>query len=144
MSRLVDFTISAPFRYVWLKYVAGVDLEVHCARCLLGLYDSRIGPRAAGDFDLNQSDAQTLYLCGVSSPYRWSANVHVAWQVAEGEGFAFEENGISGRVENGRRLVIPRPVPRRALTHGEQRPYFTCRNWQFAVRYGPHLTTSDA
>ncbi len=34
--------ITAPFRYLWLKSVTGVDLSVHCAKCLLGEYDERI------------------------------------------------------------------------------------------------------
>jgi hypothetical protein len=138
-SRLIGLEIESPFRFVWLKYVTGVDLSVHCAKSLLGRYDTRIGPKAAGDYELDESPAGVIYLCGVAKPYRWSANVHAAWAVDPDAFFSFETNGISGVVEGGRQLVIPRPVPRPALAHGEARAYFTCRNWQFAARYGPEL-----
>jgi hypothetical protein len=57
------------FRYLWLKYITGVSLDRHCARCLRGYYSDQVSPRVLSRTDilLDEYQAKYFYLCGVSS-----------------------------------------------------------------------------
>lgn len=122
------------FSYLWMKYVTGTDLAVHCARSLQGHYDSRFGPElATGDYRLDEMGSRVFYLCGVTSPYVWEENLHVAFEASSDDSFEIDEHGFRGTVGGARRLVIPAPEPRPDLPLGENPEWYTCRNWQFAV-----------
>ena len=84
MISLRHLHVNAPFRYLWLKYVSGVNLSVHCARCLLGEYDPRISARVKELHEQPLRPSPYYYLCGVSKPYVWSRNFHLAFREKEG------------------------------------------------------------
>ncbi len=145
MIEFRDMTVHGPFRYFWLKYVTGVNLNVHCARCLKGEYSDKV--RIAGTFpliQLDESPASIVYLCGVALPYNWSKNFHLALRQSPGERFAVNELGVSMTVHN----AVPLPITMdavEAIDHPKRRlpRYHTCRNWQFAnflEATGLHLT----
>lgn len=121
------------FKYLWLKYVTGVNLDVHCARCLVGPYSKRISPNLQEQHDvaLSEFDGKYYYLCGVSSPYRWERNFHLAFRYKQGETLRVNENGIEIEIENAERVPI---VKWSSYEHpkGVNSAYNTCRNWQFA------------
>lgn len=122
------------FRFVWLKYVTGVNTNVHCARCLLGYYSERISPtlERLTDIRLSERDCKYYYLCGVSSPYRWEENFHIAFRFKPGATLRVNELGIELEIENAERIPI---VKLEKYNHpkGKLGAYTTCRNWQFAM-----------
>lgn len=127
------------FRYWWLKSVGDYDLSVHCARCLRGPYDRRVGRNMA----LNQPvelRGDLVYLCGVSP--RWSTNFHAAVERAPGEGFEVQTyNGLTVRFDNGREISIE---PLADGWNGLDRSFTTCRNFQFAVQMKRAITSSTS
>lgn len=121
------------FKYLWLKYVTGVNLNVHCARCLEGFYSKEVSPNLGvkKHISLDEHEASYFYLCGVSSPYKWENNYHLAFRYKEGERVEVNENGIYIVIEDAERIPI---VKQDFYVHpkGSFREYNTCRNWQFA------------
>ena len=77
------FSTSKNFKYLWLKYVTGFDLSVHCANCLIGNYSKKI-PIKDNTVLLDEFEAKYYYLCGVSIPYKWEDNLHIAFRYKEG------------------------------------------------------------
>lgn len=120
------------FRYLWLKYVTGVNLHRHCANALKGQYSEKVKPQRPSPFvvKLDEFDADVFYLCGVSQPYVWANNFHLAFEKAEGEQIAISRNGIGVTGANVREIVI-RPEFTET-PHSHLREFNTCRNWLFA------------
>lgn len=131
MIYIKTLDVNAPFRYLWLKRVTGVDLSVHCARCLLGKYMDNISPHAPHTTDI-QLDNGVYYLCGVSLPYVWDKNFHVAFEYSEGEVVQTSYNGISVVIENAKALPISESYIDQTDPNAWRKDYRSCRNWQFA------------
>lgn len=137
----VSIDVKARFRYLWLKHVTNVSLGRHCAQCLKGEYSKDVGPNMGSVSDL-QLDDGVWYLCGVSSPYRWESNFHLAFHDCPGRSFSFEWNGVIVRVEDGEHLPISEEFIDFTLPQASRREFSTCRNWQFAnwlQSHGRHL-----
>ena len=137
----LDMTVSSPFRYLWLKHVTGVSLSKHCASCLKGEYSKDVGPNIPQVSGLELPDG-VWYLCGVSKPYRWDRNFHLAFHDCPGKIFTFEWNGIAVRIEGAEHLPISEEFIDPSDPNAEKREYRTCRNWQFAhwlKSHGRHL-----
>jgi len=135
MIEFLDLTINANFRYLWLKYVTGYNLNVHCARSLKGEYSKRIGADLVGatSIQLDEFPADILYLCGVTTPYKWENNFHLAMRAEPDKSFEIDEHGIKMTVIN----AIPLPIETGSMEHVghaklSNKAYSTCRNWQFA------------
>lgn len=131
MIYIKTLDVNAPFRYLWLKRVIGVDLSVHCARCLVGKYMDNISPRNPHTIDI-QLDDGIYYLCGVSMPYNWAKNFHLAFEYAEGSRIEYASNGISVVIENARALPISESYIDQSDPNAWKKEFRTCRNWQFA------------
>lgn len=135
MVEFHNLQVTSKFKYLWLKYVTAVNLDVHCARCLVGEYSKAIKADIPNPqfLALNEHPANIFYLCGVASPYRWQNNFHLAFRAAEGETFQVNELGISVTVKNAERIPITGEAiavvnhPKKHLAD-----FNTCRNWQFA------------
>jgi hypothetical protein len=126
-----DQTHLSGFQYFWLKSVRDYRLDVHCARCLVGPYDRRINKT----MPLHQPvelRGDLVYLCGGATGRRWAQNFHAAAKLQEGESFATPTyNGLMVRFHNA--LMIPiQPLP--DGWNGLDKPFTTCRNYQFAVQ----------
>jgi hypothetical protein len=63
MITIRTLKVSAPFSYLWLKHVTGVNLAVHCAHCLLGEYDPRIKANLTEVSNITLPDTPYHYLC---------------------------------------------------------------------------------
>lgn len=131
MIYIKTLDVNAPLRYLWLKRVTGVDLSVHCARCLVGKYMDNISPSAPHTTDI-ALDNGIYYLCGVSLPYVWAKNFHLAFEYCEGSRIEYESNGISVVVENAAALPISEDYIDQADPNAHRKEFRTCRNWQFA------------
>ncbi len=144
MINIKSLSINAPLLYLWLKYVKGVDLRVHCAKCLLGVYSKRVDPKMteAQDIPLDEDSAQIFYLCGVSRPYNWMKNFHLAFREKEGATIEYESNGIHIILENAERIEFSEEDIAPDDPHRSKKVYRTCRNWQFAHKIAPEFQPS--
>lgn len=133
----VHITRRDEFSSIWLKYVTGVDLSVHCIQSLIGPRQDGISLRAdTQTLELTQHpNPLAFYLCGVSTPYDWQRNAHLAFVAAEGETW----EGDAGVRGLGIQLQDAAPIfgwgPDSVDTddpNARIRLYRTCRNWQFA------------
>lgn len=126
-----NLEVTSKFKYLWLKKVNGVDLSVHCARCLLGEYDNRVNARTKSLKNIELL-GDVYYLCGVSAPYIWANNFHLAFRLANGEKFTAERNGVKISVENAEIIDFSENDIDMTLPQAKKKEFYTCRNWQFA------------
>ena len=131
MIYIKTLDVSAPLRYLWLKHVTGVDLNVHCARCLVGKYMDNISPHNPHTTDIQLNNG-IYYLCGVSLPYVWEKNFHIAFEYSEGSRIEYANNGISVVIENAIELPISESYIDQNNPNAWRKEFRTCRNWQFA------------
>lgn len=124
-------SVNANFKYLWMKTVKAVDLEQHCARCLIGNYDKRISPTMKEGRGIALEDA-VYYLCGVAQPFRWEKNFHLAFRPATGKSVHYESNGITIDIEGAEQLPISQDNIDVGHPKAKFKAYNTCRNWQFA------------
>lgn len=57
--RIKNMTVTSTFKYLWLKTVTDVDLSQHCAKCLIGEYDTRINNRITEAADIPSRTVST-------------------------------------------------------------------------------------
>ena len=134
MITIKTLSVTKPFRYLWLKSVEGVNLDVHCAKSLIGQYDKRIGNTVIEVHDVYLTQ-NVYYLCGVSMPYKWANNFHLAFRHKPGVILKYEDNGISVTIQNAERIEFSENDVDWSLPQAKKREYHTCRNWQFANWY---------
>lgn len=130
--KIVKMKIKNNFKYLWLKTVEDVDLSVHCARCLIGKYDERISNKKTIYNNIELDRNKIYYLCGVTEPFNWNNNFHIAFRYKEGSVINIEENKVELYIENAERIEINEKYIK-DFTKGKQ--FTTCRNWQFANYY---------
>ncbi|MFJ7422762.1 hypothetical protein ACIQXD_29785 [Streptomyces uncialis] len=124
------------YRYLWLKYVTGVDLTQHCARSLHGPYSPAVDPRHTHlDLTLTEHPQPICwYLCGVTTdPSRWADNPHLALEAAPGETHTLTVQHLDVTLTDARPIIGwgHHSIPP-ADSNAHNRRYATCRNWQFA------------
>lgn len=126
--------VSSSFKYLWLKYVNNVNLDVHCAKSLIGEYSKKITTKQGEFYNiaLDESDYKAIYLCGVSYPYVWENNFHLAFKYSEGKTLYYNSNGIEIILKNAVRLPIDIKYVDFSHPKAKFKSYHTCRNWQFA------------
>ncbi len=124
------------YRYLWLKYVTGTNLSVHCARCLIGEYDSRIHHGVIDVENVELPKSPYYYLCGVTS--KWENNLHLAFREKEGAVIEIDNNQIRCRIINAEQLPISSEYIDPTLAHADKKAYNTCRNWWFANYISSH------
>lgn len=141
----VEWTIEsqrghlAGWKYLWLKTVDGFNTAHHCARCLVGSYSKHFSPRMdpGKAYGEQYQPGQLLYFCGVSAPYRWPNNMHLAGVVEAGAECRVElYTGDVLVVRNLRRIEFDdRAARERFPERGAE--FLTCRNFQFAAQVFP-------
>lgn len=136
-----NITVNSTFKYIWLKTVTDVDLSKHCAACLIGEYDSRINPRITHLENIALSDS-VYYLCGVSFPFNWANNFHLAFKASKGDSVRYESNGISIEIKDAIQLPISQAHVDINHPKAKTKSYNTCRNWQFAHYFNDNLKSS--
>lgn len=131
--------VYGQFRYLWMKYVQGFNLANHCAGCLVGEYEPNVSVNLMrlDDFKLNRYPANYFYLCGVSKPYKWENNFHLAFRYKEGSTISVKNNGIFIEIENAEQIIIQNlgvDMYSKLTQYGHKKEFRTCRNWQFAFQ----------
>ena len=131
-----EFKTDASWKYFWGKYVTGVDLSVHCARCLLGEYESAFGAGTKRLHNLQlKPKSKVFYMCGVSSPFVWEKNFHLAVMESKGGVVEVERNGVRVKIVDAKELPIVFNADECTDYRKRFPRYATCRNWQFATLY---------
>ena len=106
MVKIEYFYTDRMYKYLWLKYVTGTNLSVHCARCLLGEYEVRFKGYIRSLHDIELKDAPVYYLCGVAHDRVWKHNLHIAFVAAAGQMIEVDDEFCRLRIANARRLEI--------------------------------------
>lgn len=134
--RIKTLKVSKPFMYLWLKSVEGVDLSQHCARCLKGEYDNRISNSIESAESIELS-SEVYYLCGVSKPYVWKNNFHLAFKKSDNESdcVRVSRNGVEIEIEGAVEIAFSMKDVDEELPQAKKAEFRTCRNWQFANLY---------
>lgn len=134
MIEIKQMNINQNFRYLWLKYVNNVNLNEHCAKCLIGEYSKQIKKRqrTQTNITLNEYPAKYYYLCGVAFPFKYENNFHLAFKEKKGNILEVDENGINLTLKNAERIFFSKKDIDPFNPHANKKGYNTCRNWQFA------------
>lgn len=138
--RIKTLKVSKPFMYLWLKSVDGVDLTKHCAKCLKGEYDNRISNGAKSIEGLGLTH-EVYYLCGVSKPYVWKNNFHLAFKKSESvrDCVKVSKNGIEVEIEGAVEIEFSIKDVDEELPQARKAEFRTCRNWQFANLFAKRI-----
>jgi hypothetical protein len=125
------------FKYLWMKAVEGFDPSQHCARCLKGEYSTQVSTRMPVEtrIELPYHEGEVLYLCGVSAPYIWDNNLHLAGVVTTG--FVVSKQMYTGDmviIEGIKELPIDASEALKNYA-GRPKAFLTCRNFQFGAKY---------
>lgn len=123
--------------YLWGKYVTGINLEVHCAKSLKGNYSKKIvkNKSTRENIKLDEYNSNIFYLCGVSKPYKWNENFHLALRYKPGNNITIERNGLYLEIENAEEIPIVFDIDKCNHENKYKEEYSSCRNWQFAYLY---------
>jgi len=121
--------IEASFRYFWLKYIEDFDLSNHCARAFIGKYEKNLS------IGLILPESEYYYMCGVSSPYIYNNNFHLAFRHKEGSEIKVKRHGVKVWITDAEEIEIT-PLMEGEAHHpkGKYKEFYTCRNWQFAYQ----------
>lgn len=129
------------FRYFWMKTVTGFTPSSHCARCLKGEYSKEVGKdmQVGQEIELDYPEGTILYLCGVSVPYVWKDNFHLAMRVKKGDEITAElHTGQSLSIKDAEPIRFDSTVSDEHYGH-KSRAFTTCRNFQFGAFYEANL-----
>lgn len=126
------------FRYFWAKNVKGFNPEVHCARCLVGRYEKKIGTKMPVNVPvvLEHDAGDLVYFCGVAYPYRWDRNMHLAVRVTGDPADTAKVDLWTGgtfEVAGARAFPFDAQAAQDRFD-GLGRAFLTCRNFQFGAQ----------
>ena len=121
--------VERKFSSLWLKRVDDVNLNKHCIECLVG---SRFPIQQERGATASLPAPGIYYLCGVTYPYVWENNFHLAFEYEEGGRFIVGSKGLVVAIKNARVLPITPDYIDRNLPQALDPKFNTCRNWQFA------------
>ena len=138
-----DWTLkgSAKYESLWMVYVDGVELSVHCQRSLLGPKsvkskrfgsNERRGEADAPPIVLDEAVTPYYYICGLASPRNWENNLHIAFRYKPGSVIEVETERERWIIENAERIDILESYVDKNDPNYHDDQYRTCRNWQFA------------
>ncbi|WP_327073267.1 hypothetical protein OG196_14595 [Kitasatospora purpeofusca] len=135
MPRITVTVGDRTYRYLWLKYVTGIDLGRHCAAALHGRYSHHITEHTRHvDIELDEfPHTLAWYLCGVTSdPHRWEDNPHLALEAAPGHTQELQVHDLTVHLDGIRPIPFTDADVPADSPHADDRAYSTCRNWWFA------------
>ena len=131
----MKINVNADFKYLWLKYVTGANIGQHSERGLTGSYsNARKNQQGEQTIILDEHQSKAIYLCGVSTPYRWEKNFFLAMLPSPGDIIEHESNGIRVAITNAKRILFEEydAFNLSSNQNRERKEYYACRNWIFA------------
>jgi hypothetical protein len=141
------------FRWLFAKYVQGINDRYHCTNCIRGPY-SRLFTKHNPSFapgtkvlmdELPPGQYEALYICGVAAKgYRrgqnYPHNVHVAIAPLGGSHETWNFENWTMEIMNGRLLKIPESVEEIPIQYRKLPPEFTtCRIFRWATSFQPGI-----
>lgn len=129
MVIIKNLELKEKYRYVWLKYVTGVNLSEHCARSLIGKYDNRVKAGISKYNDLVLQKSPFYYFCTVNG---YEKNIHIAFKEEQGSVIEIDNQYCRCTILNARRIDINTSYINYSLPQASKKEFYTCRNWQFA------------
>lgn len=121
--------IERKFSSFWLKSVEDVDLGKHCINCLKG---ERVPMKQSRGFGVVLAPDKVWYLCGVTYPYVWKNNFHLAFEYSPGDIVYVRRQGVTLTVRDAKEIPITPDYIDNNLPQAQDPKFNTCRNWQFA------------
>lgn len=123
------------FKYFWMKRVRGFDPSNHCAKCLVGDYVEQVKILTPVNtrVEIAAMPGEVFYLCGVSHPYKWANNLHLA--VESSVGFSAQVRTYAGdliTITDARPIKFDDSEAKRRFP-GLSKAFLTCRNFQFGA-----------
>ena len=124
MKITIESKKDSSWMYFWIKTIESINIENHCAKTFVGKYlkGNEI-----------ETDIKDVYICGVSKPFSYNNNLHIALKYKEGSNITINEKDVLITVQNAERIEI------KALKRGEinganglKKDFYTCRNWQYS------------
>ena len=103
MVVIKNLELKERYRYVWLKYVTGVNLKEHCAKCLIGRYDNRVKAGISKYNDLVLQKSPFYYFCTVNG---YEKNIHIAFKEEQGSVIEIDNQYCRCTILNARRIDI--------------------------------------
>lgn len=121
------------FRYLWLKEVKAFNPEFHCAMSLVGSYNKSFSPKmpANTEIEADYPEGALLYFCGVTTPYKWNDNFHLAGSVKSGESLSITTHLGDELIVKGLELIYFDDKAARRNHPNLSAKFLTCRNFQF-------------
>lgn len=135
---ILSLKVKRPFRYLWLKSVVDVDLNNHCAKCLIGEYNDKINGHEKEFLNILLED-KIHYLCGVAYPFNYDDNFHLAFKPSKNNILKISDKGIDIEINNAKALPISTEYIDNNHPKSNFKSYYTCRNWQFANYFNDYL-----
>lgn len=129
------------YRFFWLMRIAEVDLREHCQRCLIGYksmvvrtryFFGRQSPFEIKDTELEWSPSGKYYMCGVTMPYVWKRNFHLAFGYRPGGIVRKTWPGIVVELADAEEYYVKQEYMDPTHPRFIEQAYRTCRNAQFA------------
>lgn len=132
--KIKKLKIKNKMRYIWLKSVEDVDLTNHCAKSLVGQYSKQFNSSTYeyNNIQLTFSKSGIYYLCGVSMPFLYSSNIHLAFKEKNGSNISINNDHITCEIEDAEILPIDPKYIDINSKYSNKKSYNTCRNWIFA------------
>ena len=110
--------------YFWVKTIESVDLNNHCAKSFIGKYLHG---------NLIKTTTKNVYICGVSKPFIYKNNLHIALKEKIGHNFTIKEKGVIINIYDAERIEVKSLIKGQAKNINSNKiEYYTCRNWQYA------------
>lgn len=129
MVVIEKLAVKRKYRYFWLKFVTGIDLNVHCARCLAGSYSKSVNANQQEFAGICLPASPFYYLCGVRN---YVDNIHVAFRESPGSLIQLDDELLTLTIRNAERVMFDDSFIDPNHPKAGIKAYNTCRNWQFA------------
>jgi hypothetical protein len=128
--------ILTGFKYFWGKKVTAFNDKYHCAKSLVGEYSKVINNKMKCNEYIEvekelTNEGDIFYICGVSTPYIWKNNFHLALLIKEGEKCLKEMyNGDVIEVIGAKEIYFDYKIAYSNYSY-KGKAFTTCRNFQF-------------
>jgi hypothetical protein len=143
VTPVLRWASSRRYRFLWLKYVTGVNLSQHCAKSLKGRYSSvfTYGKPSFGPLTATLDEFApplAYYLCGVvrdeDRRRDGARNLHLAFRAKPGATVTRETDDARIILTDAEEIEITDDWIDRSHECAGIRGYASCRNWWFAWR----------
>lgn len=109
--------------YFWTKTITSINLNQHCAKTFNGDYLNG---------NIIETKEKDVYICGVSKPFSYGNNLHVALKEKIGNNITIHEKDVVINVYDAERIeVIPLAKGESHHESGNRKEFWSCRNWQY-------------